>query len=957
MSVSTSTDRITRTAAASEVGGAPRASEDAAGESAMPSTPAWIWSDPRGTDRNAFALFRRVLDLPARPDHAELHLFADARYRLRVNGDVVNYGPARFVPAHPEYDSIDLAAWLRPGMNVITVEAWEPNSFNYQIEQDCVGGFIAWGEVVAGGRRFDLATPGEWQSRRGEAWDPQAPSYSFVQGPVEILDLARLPESLFTDPRSSGWSSPSARADGPWGAFAPRCMPPYAHRLQRFSRLQIVAELEDSEERLSIRSFVPSFKDLRQKSGRLRMPYALVIRSPRDQEVEIGLFWGPHWCNGAELKMRKDELRAPCRENTTVTLRAGENLLYGEPEQLSEVWAQYVGIPKSAGLELGALRCGPALPEGELTAMRGAPPATAADLARLKVEWREAQPHPFTPIPGREIGWDLPGRVIARDAAASFPLAVDAARGHAIVADFAGEFGGHVVIDVEGPAGTAIDIGIDERLRADRFLDIYASNIFIDCAERVILAGGRRTVELFHPRGGRYVQFSIRPPKGATGTVTVHGLAVRDHQVPVARDGKFACSDQLLEWTWETCYRTVQANTEDVLLADSWRERALYISDIRVEAAALAAYSRDLIVARKALRLWAQAKRPNGHILGSAPGWGANGWIGGSLHWIALAHQLWEEDGDLADVAREWPLIEARLSGRDQKSSVGCLWDAQGWLFIDWGAVNDDCTGQANAVLNGWRYEALTMAAELATALGRLDASANLAGEAAALADAFRRHLWLPDQQRFARRLIDGRPDPVGNAMHANAIALATGLAAPEQVPGALAWLERKLSDNARRTVARDPEGSLEIFYLHMGLMALYRHGRGAVAEDVIRQHYAWYQANGAWVCWENLYMGPKNGQNLCQSWAATAAHWFRAGVLGVRHEPGDPSRVLIAPDSALEWAEGASPHPRGEVRVKWRRAGDRLELEASAPSGVRLRVAPGPAFAGLRLVARLSSH
>jgi hypothetical protein len=962
MPLSTGTDRITRSAAPARQrahGGVPAVREDAGEESAMPSAPTWIWSDADGTARNSFALFRRVLELPSRPDHAELHLFASARYRLRVNGEIVGYGPGRFVTKHPEFDSVDLAPWLRAGANVVVVEAWAPNSWNYQIERDSVGGFIAWGAIVAGGRRLDLATPGDWRTRRGTAWDPQAPSYSFVQGPIEILDLAQLPESLFTDPAIGGWSSPSARVGGPWGEPTPRSTPPYAHRLQRFAGLILVAELDDAEERISIRNFTPAFTERREKSGRLRMPYALSSRSPSDQEVEVGLFWGPHWCNGIELKMQKDRVRPDSRENTVLKLRAGENLLYGEPEQLKEVWGQYVGVPRAAGLQLVKLRCGPATPEAELAAMRGAPPATAADLARLNLEWQEAQPQAFTTMPGRDLAWDMPGRVIARDTAANFPLVLrpGSPAGHAIVADFAGEFGGHVAIDVEGPAGTVIDIGIDERLREDRLLGIYRTNIFIDCAERVVLAGGRRSIELFHARGGRYVQLSIRPPRGAAGAVTVHGMAVRDHQAPIARDGRFACSDQLLDWTWETCYRTVQANTEDVLLADSWRERALYISDIRVEAAALAAYSRDLIVARRAWRLWAQAERPNGHILGSAPGWGANGWIGGSLHWIALLHQLWEEDGDLADAAQAWPRIEAMLAGRDQKSSLDGLWDAQGWLFIDWGAVNEDCTGQANAVLNGWRYEALTMAAELGAALGRAESSARLAAEAESVAKAFRQRLWLPDQQRFARRLVDGKPDPGGNAMHANAIALATGLAAPDQVPGALGWLELKLADNAARTIARDKDGALEIFYLHMGLMALYRHGRGAVAEAVIRQHYAPMQSAGAWVCWENLYSGVVDGQNLCQSWAATAAHWLRVGVLGVRCEHGDPSRVVIAPDSALEWAEGASPHPRGEVRVKWRRVAGCLELEASAPSGVHLRVAPGPAFAGLRLVARLSSH
>jgi hypothetical protein len=122
-----------------------------------------------------------------------------------------------------------------------------------------------------------------------------------------------------------------------------------------------------------------------------------------------------------------------------------------------------------------------------------------------------------------------------------------------------------------------------------------------------------------------------------------------------------------------------------------------------------------------------------------------------------------------------------------------------------------------------------------------------------------------------------------------------------------------------------------------------------------MRRHYLPMHAANAPVLWENLWSGSTNRDQLCQGWGATAAHWFHARVLGVRPElPGDTSRLLVAPDSLLGWAEGCVPHPRGVVRVAWRRVGDRLELEASAPPGVRLRVEPGPSFAGLRTVARL---
>ena len=55
------------------------------------------------------------------PQHATLHLFADVRYMLWVNGRYVERGPARFEPAAPEYDSVDITKFLRAGENLISI--------------------------------------------------------------------------------------------------------------------------------------------------------------------------------------------------------------------------------------------------------------------------------------------------------------------------------------------------------------------------------------------------------------------------------------------------------------------------------------------------------------------------------------------------------------------------------------------------------------------------------------------------------------------------------------------------------------------------------------------------------------------------------------------------------------------------------------------------------------------
>lgn len=82
---------------------------------------AFVWTDlPQ--DRSGVVIgFRRSFDLASKPSSALIYLFADARYILWVNGAYVDRGPSRFQPNGPEYDTVDIAPFLKSGKNVVAV--------------------------------------------------------------------------------------------------------------------------------------------------------------------------------------------------------------------------------------------------------------------------------------------------------------------------------------------------------------------------------------------------------------------------------------------------------------------------------------------------------------------------------------------------------------------------------------------------------------------------------------------------------------------------------------------------------------------------------------------------------------------------------------------------------------------------------------------------------------------
>lgn len=82
----------------------------------------WIWVPGNRCLPNTFALFRRTLHLASPPKSAAGWIVADSRYRLTVNGQRVQWGPAPSDPREQEADPLELTAYLQQGDNVIGVE-------------------------------------------------------------------------------------------------------------------------------------------------------------------------------------------------------------------------------------------------------------------------------------------------------------------------------------------------------------------------------------------------------------------------------------------------------------------------------------------------------------------------------------------------------------------------------------------------------------------------------------------------------------------------------------------------------------------------------------------------------------------------------------------------------------------------------------------------------------------
>lgn len=829
----------------------------------------WLAPDTHTDDITSWATFERRFDLPAVPDRAQFHFFAASRYRLVVNDQIVGYGPARFVPQYAEYANIDLKPFLRPGPNVIEVEVCFINYNSYQHVPDTTGRFIGWGEVEAGGRSLPLSTPGAWKVRRSTACATEVPAYSFAIGPVEVRDTRTGTLSLQT---------PTVIEPAEQWNFVAPTVPEPSGRLISPSPM-FAAALAGGETRVGFISVHPTSHGQWDRPVRgQHFRYVTYLHSTREQSVELGLHWGPHFINGVKIETHDDPVRR-MRQNGIAPLKAGWNLLCGEPEQLLATYPLMIGIPDDAGITLHAR---PDLNETAVMAYQPArsipdeekwarTPPNAAGIMPHAAAWRFVEAGQLPLIPARLMAWDIIDEK-TRVTNPTWPIvAPNSASEWTIMFDFGTEFLGHPQIVLDADAGTIVDFAYDECLRADGALALFRGNPFVEPADRYVCRGGRQTIEAFYPRGGRYLQITIRSPIGVRPT-TLHHMALRDATSSEPFDRPFTSSNELFKWTWQTGIRTLRASSDDVFCDSPWRERGTYLGDSYVQSMVEIVVARNPMISRRALRLFAAAQLPSGQFSNVAPAWYQMPLFDFTLIYAIWLHDYWKLTGDEAIVRDCMHAVDRLLESETWVTSrYSPLWDvpAGGKLFVDWGVDLPARLYNENGVLNAFRFKAVECAASLFAATGDPARSERLRVEAAEIKDAFQTRLWLHQHGRFAGGTADGSAVE-RETVHVNVLALGFGLASAEQEPALIRYLLGRIPNNAARAISAESGNDyIELYFLKYLLDALVRIDRHDIARQVISDHMSIMRDAGSPTFWESLRLGSAGKGSFCHSWSA----------------------------------------------------------------------------------------
>ena len=221
------------------------------------------WIAPPGVPGDSFTVFhaRRTFDLTAVPARFVVHVSADNRYRLYVNGQQVSSGPQRSDVTHWRYETLNLAPHLRVGRNVIAALVWNWGAARPVAQHSHRIGFLLQGNGPVEAALVNTGTG--WKLLRDPAYAPivitnaTAGGY-YAAAPGDSIDGSRYPWGWErADYVDDAWTGAAfldrikrrAMAPGDYGEVSAwqleaRSIPPMEEREQRLARVRRATGVE-----------------------------------------------------------------------------------------------------------------------------------------------------------------------------------------------------------------------------------------------------------------------------------------------------------------------------------------------------------------------------------------------------------------------------------------------------------------------------------------------------------------------------------------------------------------------------------------------------------------------------------------------------------------------------------------------------------------------------------------
>ncbi|HEY1685498.1 MAG TPA: family 78 glycoside hydrolase catalytic domain [Tepidisphaeraceae bacterium] len=934
----------------------------------------WIWLSKNARPSNQFACFRKTFHIDSIPRLAKLHITADARYEVYINGQLLGHGPVRAWPRIWSVDEYDIAPLLRPGKNVIAVIVlhWGISTFQYI---DSEPGLLA--ELDLAGHR-KIVTDGSWKSLAHAGYAHPTPRISCQQGWEEQFDARISPgpseewaQVAFDD---SAW--PKAIISRPAGAppheiFERRDIPFLTHDPVSPVRILDTHVVRTAHYTWSLNPHdVLNVDDRTANQFAAHLLLVTHIHSPSAQKIELH---DPHggatqWkLNGAPCKFADHSLQSTDGGVAHMRLKKGWNTLMAKPpEGGHQFWAvinlwtpkpiQFCALPAATKQSRHWLSVGPfaAAPRAtscdRIFAMADKlyPNATAERFAQI---WERGvlTPEDFLenfckPLPPEMICTtdifalgaserivttespkiDSPSALLNEneDWTTIYPSQAGDVR---FLLDFGREVIGFHEFEIDAPAGAIIDFHNFEFIQRDgrKNLAEGMNNSF-----RHISSGGMQHYRSIVRRGFRYSWMSLR---NFRSPARIRLVRIRMSTYPFTNAGDFACSDDRLTEIWKAGVHSVRCCAEDTYTDCPSYEQTLWVGDARNEALVDLIANGDSRLSKRCLTLTGRSLQRSPITESQVPSGWQNILPAWTFLWMRWCQEHYLHTGD-QEAARELlEYLDRNFQGiRAAINHLG-LFQMHAWNLFDWAPMDTPSTGIVTHV-SCQAVQALNQSAELAEVLNQNSRAKEWRACADLLTAAINVHLWSKKDQAYIDCIRpDGSRSPVFS-QQTHTAAYISGVATG------------KRAERCRQIIQKAPKSFVQAgspFFMFFLLEAFVQQRDFDGLIHTIRNYWGKQIEAGATTFWEMYHENePRLTRSHCHGWSAAPVVFLTQHVLGIQPAAPGYKKVRIAPNFGdLQWAHGRVPTPHGVISCSWKRNGNELEIDIDTPRNIAAEI------------------
>jgi len=872
--------------------------------------PIWAHSEaPIGTE---VTLFRHEFSSNDLLQEAELHIFADTRYEVWLDGAWLGRGSTRFSKTIHEYDIYPLGS-LQAGEHLLAVLVqWAPNNRRSESTRPFLKAHVE--GRLPGGALILASTGPQWKCQLSPAWqEDAAPVHSWgLIGPTELLDLRLL---------AADWNQPGYAGDNWSAAAVVDPMQPVFHPL-RVPHRDAFGWLGNTtlDQPASPQAEPESPPEVQYRPS--SMP--LLANAPMTVTLkETGLL-SPGFAVGELVPPVIEPSVYSFTASATATITIETLSTSAAPNVLVQVDEAALAWSKAGNARLDVYQASTQVAAGLHNLAFTQIPADGLTFAVSTVGLT------FSDLPfgqgnhaGRRLLLAQP--VSLSDVPSGLNLSFSGLPAYAVL-DLGRTVHGRLSARVSGLAGSIVDIGWDERLAVGTQRPLpYPGSLHPQWnqVDSWVLDGSTRRITTLDARAGRYILIAAW---GET-PIQIQDIQVFEERYPLVQSGAFHSSEPLLDQIWQIGAETCLPNMTDAY-ADPWRERGQWWGDSYVvDHAQRVAYGSTGLLQRGVLLMADQM------LHDPAPGMAPNNnglhMLDYSMLWVHSLAEYGQQTGDMQTVTSAYlPLRQFmdHLAGY-VRLDTGLLEIPYGvWgvtAYIDpYGHYSR--YGQS-AALNAMYYGTLLKAAQVADSVGDVASAVLWRERADRIKEGLNLYLYLPAEHRYLTHIYAGESYPP--TPHALAWPLVYGLVPESEQQAVVGELLTMLSSDPATP-------NVQIYGMFWVLEALGQSGRIQEAMELIKTYYGYLINKGATTWWEGFDSDKYQWSSLSHGWGSAPTWFLTTYILGARQVAPDEWQVrpsLSVAGSAM----GTLPLPAGTLQVDWSQPScEEVQITLSVPPG-----------------------